>query len=67
MTSTSALPGRNDVEQPRTDFRTRDLVNQAIAALPAVGLRRAASFLRIMRVPVDIAVRTLIYPQRRRH
>ena len=67
MTRTSAPPERHDIEQPRTDFRTRDLVNQAIASLPAAGLRRAANFLRMMKVPAEIAVRTLVYPKRRRH
>jgi hypothetical protein len=50
----------------RTDHRTRDLVNQAIASVPTLGLQRAAEFLAAMNVPAEIAVRTLVYPQRRR-
>ena len=30
----------------RTDSRTSDLVNQAIASVPTLGLQRAAEFLR---------------------
>jgi hypothetical protein len=51
---------------PRTDMRTRDLVNQAIASIPALGLQRAAEFLASTGVPAEIAVRTLVYPDRRR-
>ena len=40
--------------QPRTDFLTRDLVNQA------------AEFLSSMNVPAEVAIRTLVYPARRR-
>ena len=50
----------------RTDLRTRDLVNQAVASVPTLGLQRAAEFLAAMNVPAAIAVRTLVYPQRRR-
>lgn len=50
----------------RTDVRTRDLVNQAIASLPTLGVQRAASFLATMNVPPEIAVRCLVYPHRRR-
>jgi len=50
----------------RTDHRTRDLVNQAIASVPTLGLQRAAELLAAMNVPAEIAVRTLVYPQRRR-
>jgi hypothetical protein len=50
----------------RTDMRTRDLVNQAVASIPTLGLQRAAEFLAAMNVPAEIAVRTLVYPQRRR-
>jgi hypothetical protein len=50
----------------RTDMRTRDLVNQAVASVPALGLQRAAEFLAAMNVPAEIAVRTLVYPNRRR-
>jgi hypothetical protein len=54
-------------QQVRSDLRTRDVVNQAIAALPEIGLRRAAEFLAAMGVPHHVAVRTLIYPSQRRH
>jgi hypothetical protein len=50
----------------RTDSRTRDLVNQAVASIPTLGLQRAAEFLAAMNVPAEIAVRTLVYPHRRR-
>ena len=50
----------------RTDMRTRDLVNQAVASIPTLGLQRAAEFLASMNVPAEIAVRTLVYPNRRR-
>jgi hypothetical protein len=50
----------------RTDMRTRDLVNQAVASVPTLGLQRAAEFLASMNVPAEIAVRTLVYPHRRR-
>jgi hypothetical protein len=50
----------------RTDMRTRDLINQAVASIPALGLQRAAEFLAAMHVPAEIAVRTLVYPDRRR-
>jgi hypothetical protein len=50
----------------RTDMRTRDLVNQAVASIPSLGLQRAAEFLAAMNVPAEIAVRTLVYPDRRR-
>jgi hypothetical protein len=52
--------------KPRTDMRTRDLVNQAVASVPTLGLQRAAEFLASMGVPAEIAVRTLVYPARRR-
>jgi len=52
--------------KPRTDMRTRDLVNQAVASIPSLGLQRAAEFLAAMNVPAEIAVRTLVYPDRRR-
>jgi hypothetical protein len=54
------------VRRPRTDMRTRDLVNQAVASVPTLGLQRAAEFLAAMNVPAEIAVRTLAYPNRRR-
>ena len=49
-------------QQVRTDHRTRDIVNQAVAALPEVGLRRAAEILFAMGVPHPNAMRTLVYP-----
>jgi hypothetical protein len=55
------------IKQTRTDFRTRDVINQAIASIPSVGLQRAAEFLSAMNVPAEIAIRTLVYPNRRRH
>ena len=50
----------------RTDGRTRDLVNQAVASIPTLGLQRAAEFLATMNVPAEVAVRVLVYPHRRR-
>lgn len=50
----------------RTDNRTRDLVNQAVASIPTLGLQRAAEFLATMNVPAEVAVRVLVYPNRRR-
>lgn len=67
MNSPSASPHRQDIKHPRTDFRTRDVVNQAIASIPTVGLQRAAEFLSAMNVPAEVAIRTLVYPERRRH
>ena len=52
---------------PRTDFRTRDVVNQAIAAIPTLGLQQVAEFLNAMNVPPEVAIRTLVYPTRRRN
>jgi len=52
--------------RPRMDMRTRDLVNQAVASVPTLGLQRAAEFLAAMGVPAEIAVRALVYPNRRR-
>jgi hypothetical protein len=54
-------------KRPRTDMRTRDLVNQAVASIPTLGLQRAAEFLAAMNVPAEIAVRALVYPGRRRN
>lgn len=51
----------------RHDMKTRAVVDQAIAALPAMGIREAAEFLRAMNVPAEVAVRTLVYPNRRRN
>ncbi|MEW7850213.1 hypothetical protein AB2N08_16075 [Massilia aurea] len=50
----------------RVDGRTSDLVNQAIASIPTLGLQRAAEFLATMNVPAEVAVRVLVYPSRRR-
>ena len=50
----------------RTDHRTRDLINQAVASIPTLGLQRAAEFLATMNVPAEVAVRVLVYPNRRR-
>lgn len=54
------------LRRQRTDIRTRDLVNQAIASVPTLGLQRAAEFLATMNVPAEVAVRVLVYPNRRR-
>lgn len=54
------------LRRQRVDIRTRDLVNQAIASVPTLGLQRAAEFLATMNVPAEVAVRVLVYPQRRR-
>ncbi|MCA1856490.1 hypothetical protein LE190_11240 [Massilia oculi] len=54
------------VRRQRTDLRTRDLVNQAVASVPTLGLQRAAEFLATMNVPAEVAVRVLVYPSRRR-
>lgn len=66
MNQTSATANRHDIKHPRTDFRTRDVINQAIASIPSVGLQRAAEFLSAMNVPAEVAIRTLVYPNRRR-
>ena len=49
----------------RTDFRTRDVVNQAVAAIPSLGLQKAAEFLSAMNVPPEVAIRALAYPAKR--
>jgi hypothetical protein len=64
MNGATATPAAR--RRPRTDMRTRDLVNQAVASIPTLGLQRAAEFLAAMNVPAEIAVRTLVYPDRRR-
>jgi hypothetical protein len=64
--SEQATIERAQVRRQRTDMRTRDLVNQAVASVPTLGLQRAAEFLAAMNVPAEIAVRTLVYPNRRR-
>lgn len=66
MSISTAPQERNGVKQVRNDFRTRDVINQAIASIPTVGLQRAAEFLSSMNVPAELAVRTLVYPKRRR-
>ncbi|GGX78003.1 hypothetical protein GJV26_03975 [Massilia dura] len=53
-------------QHARTNRKMRDLVDQAVAALPEVGIRNAAEFLASLHVPVDVAVRALVYPKRRR-
>ncbi|MES2129919.1 MAG: hypothetical protein V4463_21805 [Pseudomonadota bacterium] len=53
--------------RPRTDMRTRAVVDQAIAAMPAIGLREAAEFLSAMNVSPEVAIRTLVYPHKRRN
>jgi hypothetical protein len=63
MNTTTERPG---ARMKRTDVRTCDLINQAIASIPSVGLQRAAEFLASMNVPAEIAIRTLVYPARRR-
>lgn len=63
MNMTTERPGSRVM---RTDVRTCDLINQAIASVPSVGLQRAAEFLASMNVPAEIAIRTLVYPARRR-
>lgn len=58
---------RQPAAHPRTDFRTRDVVNQAVAAIPTLGLQKVAEFLSAMNVPPEVAIRTLVYPSKRRH
>lgn len=67
MTNHRAPLNRHEIKHSRTDFRTRDVVNQAIASIPTVGLQRAAEFLSAMNVPAEVAIRTLVCPHRRRH
>ena len=59
-------PSAQAPRRQRTDGRTRDLVNQAVASVPTLGLQRAAEFLATMNVPAEVAVRVLVYPHRRR-
>jgi hypothetical protein len=66
MNETRELPAEAAKRRQRTDNRTRDLVNQAIASVPTLGLQRAAEFLATMNVPAEVAVRVLVYPHRRR-
>ncbi|RYE97270.1 MAG: hypothetical protein EOO78_19410 [Oxalobacteraceae bacterium] len=64
---TNADTATLEQRKQRIDMRTRDLVNQAVASVPSLGLQRAAEFLAAMNVPAEIAVRTLVYPHRRRN
>ncbi|MFC0252515.1 hypothetical protein [Massilia consociata] len=69
MNDTGELAPASDttsVRRQRTDIRTRDLINQAVASVPTLGLQRAAEFLATMNVPAEVAVRVLVYPNRRR-
>ena len=54
-------PQHPDTSPPRTDFFTRDVVNQAIAAIPTLGVQQAAEYLAAMNVPPEVAIRTLIF------
>ncbi|WP_313029425.1 hypothetical protein [Massilia alkalitolerans] len=62
----AAADTASGVRRQRTDIRTRDLINQAVASIPTLGLQRAAEFLATMNVPAEVAVRVLVYPNRRR-
>ena len=62
----ATAPAPAAARRQRTDNRTRDLVNQAVASIPTLGLQRAAEFLATMNVPAEVAVRVLVYPSRRR-
>ena len=64
--SAAAEADLDRIRRQRTDIRTRDLVNQAVASVPTLGLQRAAEFLATMNVPAEVAVRVLVYPNRRR-
>jgi len=68
MTETPGMAQENNpaARRQRVDSRTSDLVNQAIASIPTLGLQRAAEFLATMNVPAEVAVRVLVYPDRRR-
>ncbi|WP_229463564.1 hypothetical protein [Massilia sp. 9I] len=66
LASVSSAADSNSVRRQRTDIRTRDLINQAVASIPTLGLQRAAEFLATMNVPAEVAVRVLVYPNRRR-
>lgn len=61
-----AVKADTTTRHQRVDGRTSDLVNQAIASIPTLGLQRAAEFLATMNVPAEVAVRALVYPGRRR-
>ncbi len=66
LASVSGAADSSSVRRQRTDIRTRDLINQAVASIPTLGLQRAAEFLATMNVPAEVAVRVLVYPNRRR-
>jgi hypothetical protein len=67
MTTTEAeAPAATGKRLTRTDLRTRDLVNQAIASIPTLGVQRAAAFLATMNVPPEVALRCLCNPNKRR-
>ena len=67
MTTTEAeAPAATGKRLTRTDLRTRDLINQAVASVPALGVQRAAAFLAAMNVPPETAVRCLCNPGKRR-
>ncbi len=66
MTGQHAPEQWNDYAARRTDLRTRAIVDQAIAVIPEIGLLQAAKFLSSMRVPQEVAMRALCYPQLRR-
>lgn len=61
------VTGQHPAAHTRTDFFTRDVVNQAVAAIPTLGMQRAAEFLSSMNVPPEVAIRALSYPARRQH
>lgn len=65
VSTLSATPSASHAAHARSDFFTRDLVNQAIAAIPTLGVQQAAEFLASMNVPAEVAIRTLIYKGRR--
>ena len=50
----------------RADLRTRDLIDQAVAALPSLGVGRSAAFLCAMNIPLPTALRCLCRPAYRR-
>lgn len=67
ITTDLERPGEHARQQlTRTDLRTRDLINQAIASVPTLGVQRAAAFLAAMNVPAEVAIRCLCNPNRRR-
>ena len=63
--NSSSVPAEQGSTHIRTDFFTRDVVNQAIAAIPTLGLQKAAEFLSAMNVPPEVAIRALAYPAKR--